>query len=66
MQQQSIEALERAYTSLMNVAIDLYTEVDYAVETGNYNEASLLQSQAEKVFQLAENLEVLLSENQEQ
>jgi hypothetical protein len=43
----------------------LYAEADYAIATGNYNDASLLQSQADKLYQTAENLEILMAEQEE-
>lgn len=59
------EALERAYISIVEIVTDLYTEVDNAVDEDNYNDASLLQSQADRLYQYAENLEILISEQEE-
>lgn len=36
-----------------------------AVAAGNYNDASLLQSQAMKLYQAAENLETVILEQEE-
>lgn len=44
---------------------DLYAEVDKAVEMGNYNDASLLQSQADKLYETAENLGIVIAELEE-
>ncbi len=43
-------------------AIDLYEEFELAVEADNYSDASLLESQADKVYELAENLEIIIKE----
>ncbi|MBW4670663.1 MAG: hypothetical protein KME60_25390 [Cyanomargarita calcarea GSE-NOS-MK-12-04C] len=39
-----------------------YEEFELAVQTGNCNDASLLESQADKVYELAENLEIIIRE----
>ncbi|MEH2239948.1 hypothetical protein [Nostoc sp.] len=43
----------------------MYTEADNAVAEGNYNDASLLTSQADRLYQVAENLETVIAENEE-
>jgi hypothetical protein len=43
----------------------LYVEVDNAVEMDNYNNASLLQSQADKLYETAENLVIVIAEQEE-
>ncbi len=62
METRTIEVLVRAYLSLEHTAIDLYEEFELAVQTGNYSDASLLESQADKVYELAENLEIIIRE----
>jgi hypothetical protein len=59
------QALERAYISIVSIVTDLYTEVDNAVDEENYNDASLLQSQADRLYQTAENLEIIIAEQEE-
>jgi hypothetical protein len=59
------EALVRAYSSLQQIISDLYAEGDNAVAAGNYNDASLLTSQADMLYQVAENLETIITENEE-
>ncbi|GFE67941.1 hypothetical protein [Chroococcus sp. FPU101] len=44
---------------------DLYSEADNAVEQENYNDASLLQSQADLLYEVVENLETILSEQED-
>lgn len=55
METTTIEALVRAYLSLEQTAIDLYEEFELAVQNGKYNDASLLESQANKVYELSQN-----------
>ena len=62
METRTIEALVRAYLSLEQTAIALYEEFELAVEAEKYNDASLLESQADKVYELAENLEIIIRE----
>ncbi len=45
--------------------INLYAEADNAVAEGNYNDASLLQSQADRLYETAENLGIVISEQEE-
>ena len=59
------EALERAYISLQRIVTDLYAEVDNAIDEGNYNDASLLQSQADRLYEMAENLGIVIDEQEE-
>lgn len=62
METRTISALVRAYLSLEQTAIDLYEEFELAVGNDNYNDASLLESQADKVYELAENLSIIIRE----
>ncbi len=62
METRTISALVSAYLSLEQTAIDLYEEFELAVENENYNDASLLESQADKVYELAENLSIIIRE----
>ncbi|OKH31172.1 hypothetical protein NIES2101_41805 [Calothrix sp. HK-06] len=62
MEARTIEALVRAYLSLEQTAIDLYEEFELAVQNSNYNDASLLESQADKVYELSQNLEIIIRE----
>ena len=45
--------------------IDLYTEADNAVAEENYNDASLLQSQADRLYETMENLEIVIAEQED-
>lgn len=62
MKQTAIEALIRAYQLLQNAATELYIASDKAVESDDNPEAELLRIQADKIFEQAENLEVLITE----
>ena len=44
-----------AYVALQQISTNLYAEAEAAVELENYEDASLLESQADNVFQFAEN-----------
>jgi hypothetical protein len=60
----TLEALERAYLSLEQIVIDLYAEADRAVVEENYNDASLLQSQADRLYETMENLGIVIAEQE--
>ncbi len=58
----TIEALNRAYQLLQHAAFELYLASDKAVETGEDSQAELLRVQADRIFEQASNLEVLIAE----
>jgi len=60
----TIQALSNAYNSLQQIVINLYAEADNAVGEGNYNDASLLQSQGDKLYETLENLGVVIEEQE--
>lgn len=47
---------------MIDIVEDLYSEAEQAIELGNYNDASLLQSQADLLFVVQENLGTVLTE----
>ncbi|OWY64940.1 hypothetical protein B7486_44535 [cyanobacterium TDX16] len=55
-------ALEQAYIALQEIVANLYNEVERAIDENNYDDASLLQSQADNLYQVAENLGTLIIE----
>jgi hypothetical protein len=61
----TIQALEGAYSALQQIVINLYAEADNAVAQDNYNDASLLQSQGDKLYETLENLGVVIEEQEE-
>ena len=52
----------RTYLAFQEIVADLYAEADRAIIDDNYEDASLLQSQADKFYQVAENLGFLIAE----
>jgi len=61
---QTIEILKQTYIELQKIIANLYLEADNAVAEGNYSDASLLQSQADNLYQTAENLEIVIIEQE--
>jgi len=55
-------ALEQAYITLQEIVANLYAEADQAIMSDKYADASLLQSQADSLYQISENLGILISE----
>ncbi len=66
MKQTTLQALLRAYAQLEQTADELYVAADAAIENDDFDDASLLASRADKIYQEVENLDVLLSELEEQ
>ncbi len=50
--------------ALQQISTNLYAEAEAAVELENYEDASLLESQADNVFQFAENLITVIEEHE--
>ena len=63
-EERTLEALERAYLSLQARVINLYAEAERAVAKENYNDASLLQSQADRLYETMENLGIVIAEQE--
>lgn len=55
-------ALEQVYIALQEIVANLFIEVERAINEDNYEEASLLQSQAASLDREAENLGTLITE----
>jgi hypothetical protein len=55
-----------AYLALQQIIENLYAEADNAASSSNYNDASLLTSQAEILYQVAENMETVIAEHEEE
>ncbi|MEC4812076.1 MAG: hypothetical protein SAK29_02165 [Scytonema sp. PMC 1069.18] len=64
MKQSTKNALNRAYVSLQRTVEELYREVDKAIENGDYADASLLEVRAEKIFEEAEAIIVVIAEQE--
>lgn len=66
MKQSTQQILMQAYNQLQRIAADLYEATDNAMQNGDYQDASLLQSRADKIYEEAENLDIVISEMGEQ
>ena len=65
MKQTTIEALLRVYARLEEITTELYTLADTAVEMADLEDASLLQSRANILYEQMENLDFVISELEE-
>lgn len=65
MQPSTISALLEAYDALQKIVIKLYDKAQLALDANLHNDASLLISQADLFFQVAENLDTLISEQED-
>jgi hypothetical protein len=66
MKQETIQWLNNAYISLQEIANDLYSASQAALDNEDLPDAGLLQSQADRMFEQALNFEVLILELEEQ
>ncbi len=55
-------ALLQAYFGIQQVVFDLYAASEAAFENNDLNDASLLASRADKLYEEIENLDILLIE----
>ncbi len=62
MKQSTLAALLRAYAQLEQITAELYEAADTAVEMEDFEDASLLQSRADILYEQMENLETIISE----
>jgi hypothetical protein len=54
--------LLKAYAQLQKIIDELYEAHDKAVENNDFDDASLLASRADRLYQEAENLEIVITE----
>ncbi|MBD2498165.1 hypothetical protein [Nostoc sp. FACHB-280] len=54
--------LSNVYDQLQVIAAQLYLAADQALQNDDFDDASLLQSRADKIYEEAENIEILISE----
>jgi hypothetical protein len=66
MKQETIMALEVAYRQIRSICEELYEASQAALDNDDFADAGLLQSQADKLFEEAINLECLIDEMEEQ
>ncbi|MCC5638274.1 hypothetical protein LC593_21035 [Nostoc sp. CHAB 5844] len=62
MKAETISVLLKAYAQLQEIIDELYEAHDRAIENNDFDDASLLASRADKLYQEAENLEILITE----
>jgi hypothetical protein len=60
-----MKILESAYLSLQEIIAQLDREADNAVFNEDYDDASLLASQSDKLYQTAEELELVITEQEQ-
>ncbi|ODH02577.1 hypothetical protein A4S05_23490 [Nostoc sp. KVJ20] len=62
MKQETFTILSRVYDQLQEIAAQLYTAAEVALQNDDFDDASLLQSRADKIYEEAENLDALIIE----
>ncbi len=62
MKPKTLNALLRVYDRLEEITRELYNLADDALETRDFDDASLLQSRAAILYEQMENLDVVISE----
>jgi ferritin len=53
------------YDQLQEIAAQLYTAAEVALQNNDFDDASLLQSRADKIYEEAENIDTLIIELEE-
>jgi hypothetical protein len=66
MKPSTLEALRTTYQQLKQLVDRLYVAAQAALENDDFSDAGLLGSAADKLYVEAENLDVLISEMEEQ
>jgi hypothetical protein len=65
MKSETRNVLLKAYALLQTIIDDLYEASEKALENNDFEDASLLVSRADKLYEEAENLEFVISELEE-
>ncbi len=65
MKPETRNVLLRAYAQLQQIIDDLYEASEKALENNDLEDASLLESRADKLYEEGENLEIVISELEE-
>ncbi|MBH8575818.1 hypothetical protein I8752_23015 [Nostocaceae cyanobacterium CENA369] len=65
MKQETFTILSRVYDQLQEIAAQLYTAAEVALQNNDFDDASLLQSRADKIYEEAENIDTLIIELEE-
>ncbi|BBD70443.1 hypothetical protein NIES4072_68090 [Nostoc commune NIES-4072] len=66
MKSTTLSVLRRTYQQLQNLVDQLYVAAQAALDNEDFSDASLLESAADKLYVEAENLDILISELEEQ
>ncbi|MBU7581900.1 MAG: hypothetical protein KAF91_03145 [Nostoc sp. TH1S01] len=62
MNRETRNILSNVYAQLQEIAAQFYLAADQALQNDDFDDASLLQSRADKIYEEAENIEILISE----
>lgn len=62
MKRETRDVLLRAYAQLQQIIDDLYESAQKALENNELEDASLLESRADKLYEEGENLEIVILE----
>lgn len=62
MKQETFTILSNVYNQLQQIAAQLYTAAELALQNDDFDDASLLQSRADKIYEEAENIDTLIIE----
>ncbi|MBW4672086.1 MAG: hypothetical protein KME60_32845 [Cyanomargarita calcarea GSE-NOS-MK-12-04C] len=65
MKLETYNILLNAYTQLEQITSQLYNAADNAVQSGDFDDASLLQTRADILYEQLENLDIVISELEE-
>ncbi|MEH2055360.1 MAG: hypothetical protein V7K97_04125 [Nostoc sp.] len=62
MKSETRNVLLKAYAELHKIIEELYEAHDRAIENNDFDDASLLASRADRLYEEVENLEIIISE----
>ncbi len=62
MKSETRNVLLKAYAQLHKIIEELYEAHDKAIENNDFDDASLLASRADRLYEEVENLEIIISE----
>ncbi|MEH2156928.1 MAG: hypothetical protein V7K53_08615 [Nostoc sp.] len=62
MKSETRNILLKAYAELHKIIEELYEAHDRAIENNDFDDASLLASRADRLYEEVENLEIIISE----
>jgi len=65
MKSETRNVLLQAYAQLQEIIDELYEAHDRAIANNHFDDASLLASRADRLYEEAENLEIVISEQEQ-